>query len=168
MSDSVRPHRRQPTRLSRPWDSPGKNTGVGCHFLLQCMKWKVKVKSLSRVRLFATPRTVAHQAPLYTYYQIQAPGLRNLIPSQLSLSLTASTYQPHPPCLVEVMRKCPKKRVQNNNPPTLIGWDSQWGQKDILVEVGWVMTWVICPSIPLTNIYWEYPMRPGKESKCKI
>ena len=32
------PHRRQPTRLPRPWDSPGKNTGVGCHFLLQCMK----------------------------------------------------------------------------------------------------------------------------------
>ena len=38
MSDSVRPHRRQPTRLLCPWDSPGKNTGVGCHFLLQCMK----------------------------------------------------------------------------------------------------------------------------------
>ena len=42
MSDSVRPHRRQPTRLPRPWDSPGKNTGVGCHFLLQCMKVKRK------------------------------------------------------------------------------------------------------------------------------
>src|SRR5574342_553026 len=40
MSDSVRLHRRQPTRLPRPWDSPGKNTGVGCHFLLQCMKGK--------------------------------------------------------------------------------------------------------------------------------
>ena len=38
MSDSVRPHRLQPTRLLRPWDSPGKNTGAGCHFLLQCMK----------------------------------------------------------------------------------------------------------------------------------
>ena len=38
MSDSVRPHRRQPTRLPRPWDSPGKNTGVGCHFPLQGMK----------------------------------------------------------------------------------------------------------------------------------
>ena len=38
-------HRRQPTRLPRPWDSPGKNTGVGCHFLLQCMK----VKSQSEV-----------------------------------------------------------------------------------------------------------------------
>ena len=45
VSDSVRPHRRQPTRLRRPWDSPGKNTGVGCHFLLQCMK----VKSESEV-----------------------------------------------------------------------------------------------------------------------
>ena len=38
MSNSVRPHRQQPTRLPHPWDSPGKNTGVGCHFLLQCMK----------------------------------------------------------------------------------------------------------------------------------
>ena len=59
MSDSVRPHRRQPTRLPRPWDSPGKNTGVGCHCLLQC----VKVKSLSRVQLLATAWTAAHQAP---------------------------------------------------------------------------------------------------------
>ena len=45
MSDSVQPHRWQPTRLHHPWDSPGKNTGVGCHFLLQCMK----VKSESEV-----------------------------------------------------------------------------------------------------------------------
>ena len=40
MSDSVRPHRRQPIRLPHPWDRPGKNTGVGCHFLLQCRKVK--------------------------------------------------------------------------------------------------------------------------------
>ena len=38
MSNSVWPHGLQPTRLLHPWDSPGKNTGVGCHFLLQCMK----------------------------------------------------------------------------------------------------------------------------------
>ena len=44
-SGVVRPHRQQPIRLPRPWDSPGKNTGVGCHFLLQCMK----VKSESEV-----------------------------------------------------------------------------------------------------------------------
>ena len=41
----MRPRRQQPTRLLHPWDSPGKNTGVGCHFLLQCMK----VKSESEV-----------------------------------------------------------------------------------------------------------------------
>ena len=52
VSDSVRPHRRQPTGLHRPWDSPGKNTGVGCHFLLQCMK----VKSESEVaQSYPTP-----------------------------------------------------------------------------------------------------------------
>ena len=37
---TLQPHRQQPTRLPRPWDSPGKNTGVGCYFLLQCMKVK--------------------------------------------------------------------------------------------------------------------------------
>ena len=111
MSNSMWPHRWQPTRLRHLWDSPGKNTGVGCHFLLQCMKvksenevsqscltlsnpmdcslpgssihgifqarilewvdiafsnawkWKVKVKSLSRVWLLATPWTAAYQAP---------------------------------------------------------------------------------------------------------
>ena len=56
----MRPHRWQPTRLPCPWDSPGKNTGVGCHFLLQC----VKVKLLSRVRLLATAWTAAYHAPL--------------------------------------------------------------------------------------------------------
>ena len=45
MSDSLQPHRRQPIKLPRPWDSPGKNTGVGCHFLLQ----RMKVKSESEV-----------------------------------------------------------------------------------------------------------------------
>ena len=92
MSDSVRPHRRQPTRLPHPWDSPGKNTGVGCHFLLQCMEVKsesevaqsfpadlrknqigiVKLKMrlcrlncFSRVQPFATPWTRwTHQASL--------------------------------------------------------------------------------------------------------
>ena len=56
---TLRPQRQQLTRLPCPWDSPGKNTGVGCHFLLQC----VKVKSLSRVWLLATPWTAAYQAP---------------------------------------------------------------------------------------------------------
>ena len=61
LSDSVWSHRRQPTRLSHPWDSPGKNTGVGYHFLLQSMK----VKSESEVAQSCpteTPWTAAHQA----------------------------------------------------------------------------------------------------------
>ena len=52
------PHRKQPARLPHPWNSPGMNTGVACHFLLQCMK----VKLLS-VQLFVTPWTAAHQGP---------------------------------------------------------------------------------------------------------
>ena len=63
MSDSARPYRRQPIKLHHPWDSPGKNTGAGCHFLLDAWKWKVKVKSFSRVRLLATLWTAAYQAP---------------------------------------------------------------------------------------------------------
>jgi len=82
----VQPHRRQSTRLPHPWDSPGKNTGAGCHFLLQCMKVKSEsevtqscptlsdpmdcshqfssVQSLSRVRLLVTPCITARQASL--------------------------------------------------------------------------------------------------------
>ena len=63
VSDSVRPHRWQPTRLPCPWDSPGKNTGVGCHFLLQCMKVKSESEVAQSCPTLATPWTAAHQAP---------------------------------------------------------------------------------------------------------
>ena len=82
MSNSVRPHRRQPTRLPRPWDSPGKNTEVGCHFLLQCMK--VKVKSLSRVQPLATPWTAAHQAPPFMGFSRQEYWSGVPLPSPIS------------------------------------------------------------------------------------
>ena len=62
MSDSVRPQRQQPSRLPCPWDSPGKNTGVHCHFLLQCMKVKSE-SEVSHVLPSATPWTTAFQAP---------------------------------------------------------------------------------------------------------
>ena len=63
MSDSVWPHRRQPTRLPRPWDSPSKNTGVGCHFLLQCMEEKSESEVAQSCPTLATPWTAAYQAP---------------------------------------------------------------------------------------------------------
>ena len=59
----MRPHRRQPTRLPLLWDSPGKNTGVGCHFLLHFVKVKSESEVAQSVRLLATPWTAAHQAP---------------------------------------------------------------------------------------------------------
>ena len=55
MSNSMWPHRRQPTRLPRPWDSPGKNTGVGCHFLLQCMKVKSESEVAQSCRTLCNP-----------------------------------------------------------------------------------------------------------------
>ena len=58
------PHRQQRTRLPRPWYSPGKNTGVGCHFLLQCMKVKSESEVARSCPTLATPWTAAYQAPL--------------------------------------------------------------------------------------------------------
>ena len=55
MSDSVWPHRRPPTRLLCPWDSPGKNTGVGCHFLLQCTKVKSESEVAQSCRTLSDP-----------------------------------------------------------------------------------------------------------------
>ena len=97
----MRPHRRQPTRLPRPWDSPGKNTGVGCHFLLQGMKVKnesevalshpdpvcvcvcacAHARVLSHVQLFVTPWTIAHQAPLSVEFSRQECWSGLLFPS---------------------------------------------------------------------------------------
>ena len=90
MSGSVRPHRWQPTRLHRPWDSPGKNTGVGCHCLLQC----VKVKSLSRVRLCVTPWTAAYQAPPSVGFSRQEywSGLPLPFPSEIQIPTLKSFF----------------------------------------------------------------------------
>ena len=57
------PRDSSPPRLRRPWDSPGKNAGVGCHFLLQSMKVKSESEVAQSCRLFSTPWTAAHQAP---------------------------------------------------------------------------------------------------------
>ena len=60
----MQPHRQQPTRLPRPWDSPDKNTGVGCHFLLQCMKVKSESEVTQSYPTLSDPWTAAYEAPL--------------------------------------------------------------------------------------------------------
>ena len=68
---------------SCPWDSPGKNTGVGCYSFSSAWKWKVKVKSLSRVQLLVTPRTAAHQAPLSMRFPRQEYWSGSPLPSPI-------------------------------------------------------------------------------------
>ena len=63
VSNSVQPHGWQPTRLPHPWDAPGKNTGVVCHFLLQCMKVKSEREVAQSCPTPGDPRTAAYQAP---------------------------------------------------------------------------------------------------------
>ena len=70
---------------SRRWDSQGKNTGVGCHFLLQCMKVKSESEALSCVRLLATPRAVAHQAPPSMGFSMQEYWSGVPLPSPIPL-----------------------------------------------------------------------------------
>ena len=77
MSDSVRPQRQQPTRLPCPWDSPGKNTGVGCHFLLQCMKVKSESEvSQSCPTLSRKVMPQILQARLHQYMNCELPDVQ--------------------------------------------------------------------------------------------
>ena len=71
MSNSVLPHSRQPTRLVRPWDSLGKNTGVGCHCLLQCMKVKSESEVAQSCLTLSDPMDCSLQAPPSTGFSRQ-------------------------------------------------------------------------------------------------
>ena len=102
MSDSVQPHRQLPTRLPCPWDSPGKNTAVGCHFLLQCMK--VKVKFLSCVRLLGTPWTAAHQAPPSMGFSRQEYWSGVPLPSRAYFPSLLSPLSIHPHILCDPLK----------------------------------------------------------------
>ena len=117
MSDSVRPHRRQPTRLPHPWDSPGKNTGVGCHFLLQCMKGKVKVKSLSPVRLLATPWTAAYQAPPPNGFSRQEYWSGVPLPSPTEIIINVIL------CVFFWYTFCSRKHIYTHTHISLVHWD---------------------------------------------
>ena len=86
VSNSVRPHRWQPIRLIHPWDSLGENTGVGCHFLLQCMKVKSESEVSQSCPTFRYPMDCAYEVPLSMGFSRQEywsgsplPSLDNLL-----------------------------------------------------------------------------------------
>ena len=106
MSDSVRPHKRQPTRLPRPWGSPGKNTGVGCHFLLQCMKVKSESEVTQSCLTLATPWTAAYEAPPSMGFSRQECWSGVPLPSlgcSLGVSQLAEMLLPLAECLIMVL-----------------------------------------------------------------
>ena len=71
-------------QASRPWDSPGKNTGVGCHFLLQCMKVKSESEVAQLCPTLATPWAAAYQAPPSMGFSRQKYWSGVLLPSSVS------------------------------------------------------------------------------------
>ena len=120
MSNSVRLHRWQPKRLPHPWDSPGKNTGVGCHFLLQCRK----VKSESEVAHScptlrypmdcSLPGSSVHgvfQARVLEWGAITFSASLPQIPLDLMTKILPKKYKLK--CLCSIQASCPK-RVDSN------------------------------------------------------
>ena len=86
------PHRWQPTRLLLPWDSPGKNTGVGCQVLLQCMKVKSESEvAQSCLTLPATPWAAAYQAPPSMWFSRQEYWSGSPVPSPIKQYNTPQT-----------------------------------------------------------------------------
>ena len=102
MSDSVQPHGRQPTRLRPPWDSPGKNTGVGCHFLLQCMKVKSESEVTQSCPTCSNPMDCSLSGSSilgFSRHEYQS-GLPSPSPNPLSyFNVNPSTKIPHPNAL---------------------------------------------------------------------
>src|SRR5574337_157438 len=101
----MRPHRQQPTRLPLPWDSPGKNTGVGCHFLLQCMKVKSESEVSQSCPTLSDPMDCSLPGPPSMGFSRQEywSGVPLTSPQKMrchqskngSLSLQNTTHTPH-------------------------------------------------------------------------
>ena len=91
MSDSVWARRWQPTRLPCPWDSPGKNTGVGCHFLLQCMK----VKSESEAQMILICYSILSNGNWTWLHNPFSPNIHVVIIKSMSFSTWDKIYSPY-------------------------------------------------------------------------
>ena len=120
MSDSVRPHRRQPTRLPSPWDSPGKNTGVGCHFLLQCMKVKSESEVAQSCPTFCNPMDAARQASLSIN---NSQGLLDLMYIELVMPFNHLILCRPLLLLISIFSSI---RVFSKEPVLLIRWPKYW------------------------------------------
>ena len=112
MFDSVWPHGWQPTRLPHPWDSPGKNTGVGCHFLLQCMKVKSESEVAQLCLTFSNPMDCSLPGSSIHGFSRQEYWSRVPLPSPLSYigspSKNGIKFTPPQTCLSKEKEKINK------------------------------------------------------------
>ena len=171
VSNSVRPHRRQPTGLPRPWDSPGKNTGVGCHFLLQCMKvesenWKgscLVVSDSSR------PHTAGYQAPLSMGFSRQedwsgvpSPSLKYYAISQ-KLSFPHSSFGKESTCNAGDSSLIPGS---GRSPGEGIGYPLQdpWASPVAQLVKNPPAMW----EIWVQSLGWEDPLEKGRATHSTI
>ena len=120
MSNSVRPRRRQPTRLLRPWDSPGKSPGVGCHCLLQC----IKVKSESGSRSIVSDSLQPHG--LYSSWN--SPGQNTGMGSLSLLHGIFPTQGSNPglPHCRQILYQLSHKETGNRNQKSPVGWGRRY------------------------------------------
>ena len=106
MSDSVQPHRRQPTRLPRPWDSPGKNTGVGCHVPLQCMEVKSESEVAQSCPTLSDPMDYSLPgSSIHGIFQARVLGWSAIAFPKLSLSVQFSSVTQSCPTLWDPMNR---------------------------------------------------------------
>ena len=133
MSDSVRP--RKPTRLPHPWDSPGKNTGVGCHFLLQCVKVKSERKvaqsclTLSDPMDYSLPGSSIHgifQARVLEWGAIasSAPHSREALTPSIKMIIPRGQQQPSMRCVIHCTNSFHQSHVYSGWPPPSSLWSS--------------------------------------------
>ena len=124
MFDSVRSHRWQPTRLPRPWDSPGKNTGVGCHFLLQCMKVKSESEAAQSCPTLSDPMDCSLPGSSVHGFSRQEYWSGVPLPSPTSQYRRPKRHKFDP-----WVRKIPWKRAWQ---PTLVFWPGEsHGQRSL-------------------------------------
>ena len=139
MSNSVRPHRQQPTSLPQPWDSPGKNTGVGCHFLFQCTKVKSESEAAQSCPTLSDPMDCSlpgsssmgfsrqgywSGVPGFPIHQQPSPS-QNLVKLMFIESMMPSNHLIlcHPLLPSSIF---PSIRVFSNEPVLRIRWPKYW------------------------------------------
>ena len=130
----MRPHRRPPTRLPHPWDSPGKNTGVGCYFLLQCMKVKsesevaqscLTLSDLMDCSLPGSPSLGFSRQECWSGVPLPSPGTAQLCPClHLLYTLLSGCTQLQSGIVCQRLNTCPKAEY-------IILWEADFWMKPL-------------------------------------